>query len=222
MTRPLPPCTLWKPPGSATTMSASSRITRTRVTRLLASTPRMSARPAQAPPRVPSSAAGLGLLAGIGSLAIPGVGPVVAAGWLIATLTGAGVGAVVGGGAGGLVGSLTHAGVPEDDAHVYAEGVRRGGSLVTVRVDEDRAAEAERILDSRTFIDPVARRAEYQQTGWKQFDETAPAVTTTTAQTPDALRKAVETRQTCGARHLDARHGHHGSASFFIKTVVLA
>ena len=50
---------------------------------------------------------GLGLLAGIGSLAIPGVGPVVAAGWLVATLAGAGIGAA----GGGLVGSLTGAGV---------------------------------------------------------------------------------------------------------------
>ena len=118
---------------------------------------------------------GAGLLAGIGMLAIPGVGPVVAAGWLVATLAGAGVGAVVGGGAGGLVGSLTHAGVPEEDAHVYAESVRRGGSLVTVRVDEARVGEAERILNSQTFVDPALRRADYQRAGWSRFDENAPA-----------------------------------------------
>ena len=118
---------------------------------------------------------GAGLLAGIGALAIPGVGPVVAAGWLVATLTGAGVGAAVGGGAGGLLGSLTHAGVSEEDAHVYAEGVRRGGSLVTARVDESRVAEADRILNGRTHVDPAARRAEYAQGGWDRFDESAPA-----------------------------------------------
>jgi hypothetical protein len=67
-----------------------------------------------------------GLLAGLGLLAIPGVGPVVAAGWLVATA----VGAVAGAATGGLIGGLTGAGVSEDDAHVYAEGVRRGGSLV--------------------------------------------------------------------------------------------
>ena len=113
---------------------------------------------------------GLGLLAGIGSLAIPGVGPVVAAGWLVATLTGAGVGAVVGGGAGGLVGSLTHAGVSEEDAHVYAEGVRRGGSLVTVRADEARVAEAEAILNKGGPVDVGMRRSEYRQAGWQRFD----------------------------------------------------
>jgi hypothetical protein len=118
---------------------------------------------------------GAGLLAGLGMLAIPGVGPVVAAGWLVATLAGVGVGAVVGGGAGGLVGSLTGSGVPEDDAHVYAEAVRRGGSLVTARVDEARVGEAERILNSQTFVDPALRRADYQRAGWTRFDENAPA-----------------------------------------------
>src|SRR5205085_5078419 len=83
-----------------------------------------------------------GLLAGLGLLAIPGVGPVVAAGWLVATAAGAATGAVVGGAAGGLVGSLTGAGVPENDAHFYAEGVRRGGTLVTARVDDARASAA--------------------------------------------------------------------------------
>src|SRR5258708_815427 len=69
---------------------------------------------------------GAGLLAGLGMLAIPGIGPVVAAGWLVATAVGAGVGAA----SGGLIGSLVGAGVSENEAHVYAEGVRRGGTLV--------------------------------------------------------------------------------------------
>ena len=128
---------------------------------------------------------GAGLLAGIGAMAIPGVGPVVAAGWLIATLTGAGVGAAVGGSVGGLVGALTRAGVSEHDANVYAEGVRRGGSLVTVRVDDSRAAEASAILDGRTPVDISARRAQYAQTGWQRFDEAAPAYASPTT---DAMR----------------------------------
>ena len=86
---------------------------------------------------------GAGLLAGIGSLAIPGVGPVVAAGWLIATLAGAGVGAA----AGGLIGSLTGAGVDEGDAQTYAEHVGQGGTLVTVRASDEMAPEAEYILE---------------------------------------------------------------------------
>ncbi len=116
---------------------------------------------------------GAGLLAGIGSLAIPGVGPVVAAGWLIATLTGAGVGAAVGGGAGGLVGALTGAGVPDEDAHVYAETVRRGGNLVTVRADESQAPTIESIMDGQTAINTTTRRSEYQSGGWTRHDEAA-------------------------------------------------
>jgi len=51
---------------------------------------------------------------------------VVAAGWLVATAAGAVVGAAAGGAAGGIVGALTNSGVPERQANVYAEGVRRG------------------------------------------------------------------------------------------------
>ncbi len=114
-----------------------------------------------------------GLLAGLGMLAIPGVGPVVAAGWLVATITGAGVGAAFGGAAGGLVGSMTHAGVPEADAHVYAEGVRRGGTLVTARVDEAHVASAQSILKSNRAVDPAVRGDAYRAEGWSRFDETA-------------------------------------------------
>ena len=117
---------------------------------------------------------GAGLLAGLGALAIPGVGPIVAAGWLVATLTGAGIGAA----AGGLFGSLTGAGVSEADAHTYAEGVRRGGNLVTVRADDGVAARVNAVLDGRTPVDPTARRAEYEQAGWQGFDPAAPAYTT--------------------------------------------
>ncbi|HEX7853375.1 MAG TPA: hypothetical protein VF503_06730 [Sphingobium sp.] len=114
-----------------------------------------------------------GLLAGLGVLAIPGLGPIVAAGWLAATAVGAGVGAVVGGAAGGLVGALQKEGVSEDDAHVYSEGVRRGGTLVSVKVPSDREAEARDVLDRYRPVDPAARRAAYGAKGWSRFDEAA-------------------------------------------------
>ncbi len=118
-----------------------------------------------------------GLLTGLGLLAIPGVGPVVAAGWLVATAVGAAGGAVVGGAAGGIVGSLTGAGVPEHDANFYAEGVRRGGTLVTARVDDARASMAREILQRHKWVDPAVRGSAYRQTGWTSFDESAPPYT---------------------------------------------
>ena len=101
-------------------------------------------------------------------------------GWLSATLTGAGIGAAVGGGTGGLVGMLTGAGVPHEDAHLYAETVRRGGNLVTVRTDEMQVATVTAVMDRHAAIDPMARRTEYQGTGWTQHDETAGPYSPTT------------------------------------------
>jgi hypothetical protein len=98
------------------------------------------------------SGAGLGILIGLAlvgsTIVLPGVGPFVvggalAGGPLAAALAGAGIGAVSGGLIGGLVGS----GIPEDEAEHYASGLERGGILVSVRVPDDRADEARRILD---------------------------------------------------------------------------
>lgn len=114
-----------------------------------------------------------GLLTGLGALAIPGIGPVVAGGWLLSTVVGAATGAVVGGAAGGLIGALTDAGVDERDAHVYAEGVRRGGVLVTARVDDSRADAAHAILQSDAGVNVETRRRDYEASGWEAFDETA-------------------------------------------------
>jgi hypothetical protein len=112
---------------------------------------------------------GAGLLAGLGLLAIPGVGPVVAAGPIVATITGAGVGAA----AGGLLGGLVGMGVPEEHAHAYAEGVRRGGALVTVRLDENRVDAATDILERHSPADVDERSTSWRQSGWNRFDEKA-------------------------------------------------
>ena len=112
---------------------------------------------------------GAGLLAGLGLLAIPGIGPVVAAGWLASTALGAAAGAATG----GLIGALVGEGVPERHAHVYAESVRRGGTMVTARVSEAKLATAEAILDRHSPIDAQSREAEYKEAGWKEFDPSA-------------------------------------------------
>lgn len=115
----------------------------------------------------------VGLLTGLGLMAIPGVGPVVAAGWLASTAVGAAAGAVAGGAAGGIIGSLVESGVDEKDAHVYAEGVRRGGTLVTARVDDSFALRAEEILQERNRVDLPSRRSAYREQGWSRFDDRA-------------------------------------------------
>jgi len=114
-----------------------------------------------------------GLLAGLGMLAIPGVGPVVAAGWLAATAVGAVAGAVVGGAAGGIVGAMIKSGVPEKDAHLYAEGVRRGGSVVIAKVEEDKVVASQAILNNARAVDLEDRRTQYTADGWSRFDEAA-------------------------------------------------
>ncbi|MBB4351840.1 general stress protein [Aliirhizobium cellulosilyticum] len=114
-----------------------------------------------------------GLLTGLGMMAIPGVGPVVAAGWLAATAAGAVAGAVVGGAAGGIVGAMIESGVPEKDAQVYAEGIRRGGAVVAAKVESDKIVAAQSILDRSHAVNLGTRRDAYAAEGWTRFDETA-------------------------------------------------
>ena len=118
-----------------------------------------------------------GLLAGLGLLAIPGLGPIVAAGWLAATAVGAGIGAVGGAATGSLVGALKSAGHTDEEANVYSEGVRRGGTLVSAKVPDAHVAQAEAVLDRNRSVDTAARGTAYRQAGWTGFDADAPAYT---------------------------------------------
>jgi hypothetical protein len=95
----------------------------------------------------------LGWLVGIGALAIPGVGPLVAAGPIVAALAGAGAA----GAAGGLVGGLVGAGMPEIEAKRYAGRVREGGYLVSVHADDGEwASRAKDILQTTGAQDVVS------------------------------------------------------------------
>jgi hypothetical protein len=112
----------------------------------------------------------LGLLVGLGALAIPGIGPVVAAGPLGAALLGAGVGAA----SGGLLGALTGLGLTNEDASAYAEGVRRGGTLVTIESDDGRIDEAVAVMNGNGAVNIDSRRAMWANDGWDGFDPDAP------------------------------------------------
>jgi|SRR5690348_5500499 hypothetical protein len=122
-----------------------------------------------------------GLLAGLGLLAIPGLGPVVAAGWLASTAAGAAAGATTG----GIIGALTQSGVSKDEASRYAEGVRRGGTLVSVRASEQDRARIERLLNESS-VDIQNRSAAWQSTGWTEFDAASPPLA------PDDIRRERE------------------------------
>ena len=95
----------------------------------------------------------LGWLIGLGALAIPGVGPLVAAGPIVAALAGAGaVGA-----AGGLVGGLIGAGIPEIEAKRYAGRIREGGYLISVHCDDMTSCKrAKEILEAAHGHDVVS------------------------------------------------------------------
>ena len=110
----------------------------------------------------------LGLVAGVASLSIPGFGPFIAAGPIAAALAGAGVGAA----AGGIIGALANLGVPEEDAHFYAEGVRRGGTLITVHARTDDIADcAANVMRQHGAVDIDERAEHWRREGWKgRFD----------------------------------------------------
>jgi hypothetical protein len=104
-----------------------------------------------------------GVAVSLMGLAIPGIGPI------IAGLTGAGVGAV----AGGLIGGLTSLGVSEEHAEYYAESVRRGGALVTIRCDETRAERAAQTMQDHGAVDIERRVESWRDTGWSGYDQNA-------------------------------------------------
>ena len=125
----------------------------------------------------------LGLLVGVGALAIPGIGPVLAAGPLAAALGTAGastlVGAGIGAAAGGVIGALVGAGIPEEDASFYAEGVRRGGTLVMVKSSDDMAQRAYDLMRNSGAVDIDQRSGDWRNSGWNRFDPKAEPYTAT-------------------------------------------
>lgn len=111
-----------------------------------------------------------GLLLGFAGLAVPGIGPILAAGPILSALGGAGLGAA----AGGLIGAFTERGIPRDEAAYYAEGVRRGDIVMTVHAAGIRADRAQEILDRNGAIDIDDRVAGWRGRGWTRYDESLP------------------------------------------------
>jgi hypothetical protein len=98
----------------------------------------------------------LGLLAGIGALAIPGVGPLIAAGPIMASLAGLGVGGAVG----GMVGALVGMGIPEYEAKRYEGAVKGGGTLLSVHCDTSEQVDAAKTALKETGARDIAATGE--------------------------------------------------------------
>lgn len=126
------------------------------------------------------------LLSAAGAITIPVIGPILAAGPIAAALTGAGIGAATG----GLIGALTESGVPEEHASYYAEGVRRGDVLVTVRTDQSRADRVSDILDRNHAVDVDERVSDWRNRGWSGYTSDA------SPYTDEELRREREHYQT--------------------------
>src|SRR5579864_4174390 len=99
---------------------------------------------------------GLGWLVGIGALAIPGLGPFIAAGPIMAALAGAGAGGAVG----GLTGALIGAGIPEYEAKRYEGRIREGGILLSVHPDNSEWTKKAKEILERTGAQDVSSTGE--------------------------------------------------------------
>lgn len=86
---------------------------------------------------------------------------------------GTGMGATTGTTAGGILTRLSGWGIPNHDAQVYAEGVRRGGSLLKLRLDEEDVDRAMEVLERGNVVDVEERGTAYRESGWTGFDEGA-------------------------------------------------
>ena len=107
-----------------------------------------------------------GLLIGLAAVALPGIGPIVAAGPIAAALAGAGVGAATG----GMLGALADMGVPGHEAKYYEEAIRRGGTMLIVRSETSMAEQAQSILDRHGALDVDQRVQQWRAEGWSPDD----------------------------------------------------
>jgi hypothetical protein len=116
----------------------------------------------------------IGTLLGLGAALIPGVGPIVAAGPLAAVIM-AGIGAAAGAITGGVVAGLVDLGIPEEEANIYAEGIRRGGTMLSVTVNDEYANRVEDIMNRHAPVDLEHRTDAWRERGWETFDRDSTA-----------------------------------------------
>jgi hypothetical protein len=121
-----------------------------------------------------------GLLVGLGALALPGIGPVIAGGALATALATTAAGGAIGAAAGGLTGALVGLGIPDDRARVYNDRVNRGDYLVMVDGTDDEIRRADTILSRRGIQE------------WAVFDAPEHTIHTTTSHPTTATRNIID------------------------------
>lgn len=155
-----------------------------------------------------------GLIAGLGLLAIPGIGPLVAAGPIAATLTGAGIGA----GGGGIVGALVGAGIPERDAEQYENHLKEGKIIVIVEASDKLQDKVYRTFLSNKSENKSMYPDHYQNhendqtlhsstTPTNHDEKTNPLKDTTSSEEPtiNFTNRSGETRTRTSERHHSSR-----------------
>lgn len=145
-----------------------------------------------------------GLLAGIGALAIPGIGPIIAAGPIAAALAGAAVGA----GTGGLVGGLIGLGIPEDEATSYDKHVEEGRILVMVDADNSKANDIYSVFRNHNSANADRYSDDNNERGF--FDATSDKVSNTMNAARDTVSGTVDEARDRVANTVDAAFNGSG------------
>jgi hypothetical protein len=154
----------------------------------------------------------VGTLVGLGAMAIPGIGPVIAAGPLVSALVGATVGATAGAITGGLVAGLVDMGVPDYEAPYYAEGVRRGGTLVVAHVDDNMVENVVSVMERHNPVNIDRRASDWRQSGWTDFDSTAQPYSTTDLNRERETYRSQSASSSTGSTYDTAREGSSRSS----------
>jgi len=112
----------------------------------------------------------------------------------VAATSGTASSGLTGAASGGIMSRLRRAGVPEDEAHMYAEGVRRGGSLVIARLADDNVDRGLEIMSNYRPVDIDERGSQWRSEGWSRYDESAgPYTGSGLTQAATAMRTTNET-----------------------------
>jgi hypothetical protein len=136
----------------------------------------------------------LGFILGAAAVTVPGIGAILVAGPVLAIY-----GALAGSIGGGLLGLLVQAGVPEEEADYYAEGLRRGLAFVALEVQEQDISRVRRIMDNHNPVNIEERAKEWRDAGWTGYTAEASSETITEARGPEPRPEDKDHRYATGA-----------------------